>query len=126
MTASNEEYYADLTEKMNRLKNKNDQRSVKKEISYIEKEGNRRSKLSSRGDSLILAAMEVEVQTHAPLMSKLSLKMERIPKFIEVWDFPLLTYYVLHLHLSLQLHLSVFHLPLQFCRPHPTSRGSYK
>ena len=68
-------YYDDLKKKMDDFKKKNNQRGTKKDITMLPTEYRRTQKLSVRGDTLILNAMELEVQTHCKI--HLEMKTEK-------------------------------------------------
>ena len=62
-----EEYYARLGDKIVQMKNKNQQRGKLKTIKYIADEKGRGVKMSTRSNTLILTAMELEMQTRAKI-----------------------------------------------------------
>ena len=64
MDNRNESYQNDLLWKITEFKTKNNQRTHSKTLSFIENVSNSRSKVLTRGDSLVLVSMELEYQTH--------------------------------------------------------------
>lgn len=58
-----EEYFCELSKKINKIKTKNTQRGNSKVIKYIESQNGRDVKISTRGDTIMLTAMELEMQT---------------------------------------------------------------
>ncbi|XP_071136147.1 uncharacterized protein [Mytilus edulis] len=57
-------YYDNLSNAIDKLKRSLPDRTHKKTITYITNDGSRRSTYSKRGTSLVLSAMELELQTH--------------------------------------------------------------
>ena len=80
MDHRNESYCNDLMSKFTEFKTKNNQRTHSKTLSLIENVSNRRSKVSTRGDSLVLAAMELEYQTHMKVNVGIKSEKEKIIK----------------------------------------------
>lgn len=58
-----EEYFCELSKKINKIKTKNTQRGNSKVIKYIESQNGRDVKISTRGDTIMLTAMELENQS---------------------------------------------------------------
>ena len=64
MDCRNESYYNDLLLKITEFKTKNNQHTHSRTLLFIENISHRRSKVSTQSDSFVLAAMELEYQTH--------------------------------------------------------------
>ena len=73
-------YYEDLSSKILKMKSKNNQRRKKKDTFYIEDLAARRKKISTRTDTLVLNAMEIELQTHMKI--NLQIKNDKGKKVI--------------------------------------------
>ena len=73
-------YYGDLFSKILRMKSKKNQRRKKKDTFYIEDLAARRKKISTRTDTLVLNAMEIELQTHMKI--NLQIKNDKGKKVI--------------------------------------------
>ncbi|CAG2191636.1 unnamed protein product [Mytilus edulis] len=58
------EYYSNLQSEVKKMKASSSQRTNKKEVEYLENSSLRRATYCRRGNSLILAAKEIELQTH--------------------------------------------------------------
>ena len=75
MDHPNESYYNDLQSKITEFKTKNNQCTHSRTLSFIENVSNCRSKVPTRGDSLVLGSMELEYQTYIKMRES---KMKRI------------------------------------------------
>ena len=77
-------YYEDLSSKILRMKSKNYQRGKKEDIFYIEDLTVRRTKISIHTDTLVLDAMEIELQTHVKI--NLQIKNDQGKKVIRSYE----------------------------------------
>ena len=80
MDCRNESYYNDLLLKITEFKTKNNQLRHSRTLLFIENVSNRRSKVSTQIDSFVLAAMELEYQTHIKLNVGIKNEMDKIIK----------------------------------------------
>ena len=80
MDCQNESYYNDLLLKITEFKTKNNQLRHSRTLLFIENVSNRRSKVSTQIDSFVLAAMELEYQTHIKLNVGIKNEMDKIIK----------------------------------------------
>ena len=87
MDHQNESYYDNLLLKITEFKTENNQRTHSKTLLFIENISNRRSNVSTRGDSLVLAAMELEYQTHIKVNVGIKNKKDKIIKSHKIFGY---------------------------------------
>lgn len=87
MDHQNESYYNNLLLKITEFKTENNQRTHSKTLLFIENISNRRSNVSTRGDSLVLAAMKLEYQTHTKVNVGIKNKKDKIIKSHKIFGY---------------------------------------